>query len=136
MALVLPLGNPADKVKFTAEEMALILSLDSQLFNDMGPFDEVHNGLIDLYEIYGNRRTGVLWKFGADEMDGGKGTHSLTAEQVAWLRPRAYELNGIAENLVERASKEEALSKSLLRRAHSLFVKEFQFEKNLTFKKL
>jgi hypothetical protein len=60
MALVLPLGNPADKVKFTAEEMALILSLDSQLFNDMGPFDEVHNGLIDLYEIYGNRRTGVL----------------------------------------------------------------------------
>jgi hypothetical protein len=131
--MILPLGNMPDRVKFTSEEMALLLSMDNKLFNELGPYDEVHNSLIELYENYGRRRTEVLSKFGADEMDGGTGTHSLTAEQIAWMKPRAYELDSLAQGMIERASKEETLSRSLLQRMHALFVKEFQFEKTLEF---
>ncbi|QQO31206.1 hypothetical protein JJC00_21405 [Bradyrhizobium diazoefficiens] len=60
--MILPLGNLPDRVRFTADEMALLLSLDSRLFNDLGPYDEVRNSLIDLYENYGRRRTDVLSK--------------------------------------------------------------------------
>ncbi len=43
-------------------------------------------------------------------MEGATGTHSLSAEDVAWLKPRAYELDSIAEGLIQRASNEEAES--------------------------
>lgn len=74
-------------------------------------------------------------KFGSEEMDGGTGTHKLSAEDVAWLKPRSYELDSLAEGMIARASSEQVLSKSLLQRIHDLFVKEFQFEKTLQFVK-
>jgi hypothetical protein len=134
--MILPLGNPPDKVKFNADEMALILSLDIKLFDDMGPYDDVHNGLIDMYEMYGNRRMETLSKFGVEVMNGATGTHNLNAEQIAWLKPRAYELNQLAEAMVVRAAKEAALSKTFMERSHALFVKEFKFNNTLEFKNL
>jgi hypothetical protein len=59
---------------------------------------------------YGSRRINVLSRFGTDKMEGATGTHSLSAEDVAWLKPRAYELDSIAEGLIQRASNEEAES--------------------------
>jgi hypothetical protein len=131
---ILPLGNLPDKVKFTPEEMALLLSLDDKLFNDVGPYDDIHNSLIDIYGSYGTRRVSVLSKFGTDEMEGGTGTHKLSAEQVAWLKPRAYELNSIAQGMIERAQHDRAESKGLLERIHALFVKEFGFSPKLEFR--
>lgn len=131
---ILPLGNLPDRVKFTSEEMALLLSLDDKLFNDVGPYDDVHNSLIDIYESYGTRRVSALSKFGTDEMVGGTGTHKLSAEEVAWLKPRAYELNGIAEGMIERARHDRAESKGLLERIHVLFVKEFGLSPKLEFR--
>jgi hypothetical protein len=131
--MVLPLGNLPDRVKFTPDEMALLLSSDINLFNDLGPYDEVHNSLLDIYETYGTRRVAVLSKFGTDEMDGGTGTHTLSAEEVAWLTPRAYELNNLATGMIERAKHDRAESKALLERIHALFVKEYGFSPKLEF---
>jgi hypothetical protein len=132
--MVLPLGNMPDRVKFTPDEMALLLSSDIDLFNDLGPYDEIHNSLLDIYETYGSRRTAVLSKFGTDEMDGGTGTHALSAEEVAWLTPRAYELNNLAAGMIERAKHDRAESKGLLERIHALFVKEFGLNPKLEFR--
>jgi hypothetical protein len=132
--VILPLGNLPDKVKFTPEEMALVLSLDDNLFNELGPYDEIHNSLIDIYQSYGTKRVAALSKFGTDEMEGGTGTHKLSAEEVAWLKPRAYELNSLAEGMIQRARHDRAESKGLLERVHALFVKEFQFSPKLEFR--
>jgi len=134
--MILPLGNMPDRVKFTPDEMALLLSLDIDLFNDLGPYDEIHNSLLDIYETYGSRRTAVLSKFGTDEMDGGTGTHTLSGADVAWLTPRAYELNNLATDMIERAIHDRAESKGLLERIHALFVKEFGFSRKLEFREL
>jgi hypothetical protein len=131
--MILPLGNMPDKVKFTAEEMALLLSLDIKLFNDLGPYDDVHNGLLGLYESYSAKRAVALSKFGTLEMDGGTGTHDLSAEDVAWLTPRAYEMHTLAEGMIQRAKEERATSTNLLERIHALFVREFKFEPKLEF---
>jgi hypothetical protein len=130
--VVLPMNMP-DKVKLTPDEMALVLSMDIKLFNDMGPFDDVHNSLIDIYAEYSSRRTAVLSKFGADEMDGSAGSTTLSAAEMAWLRPRAYELEELAKRMVQRATEERAESQSLLERIHALFVKEFDFSPKLEF---
>ena len=45
---IMPMGNMPPRVKFTSDEMALLLSLDSQLFNDLGPYDDIHNSLLDI----------------------------------------------------------------------------------------
>jgi hypothetical protein len=132
--MILPLGNLPDRVKFTPDEMALLLSLDIDLFNDLGPYDEVHNSLIDIYETYGKRRSAVLEKFGADKMEGGTGSTTLSAVEVAWLTPRAYELNSLATDMVERAEHDRAESQRLLERIHALFVKEFGLNPKLEFR--
>jgi hypothetical protein len=132
--MILPLGNMPDKVKFTPDEMALLLSSDINLFNDLGPYDEIHNSILDVYETYGSRRTAVLSKFGTDEMDGGTGTHALSAAEAAWLTPRAYELNILVAGLVERAKHDRAESKDLLERIHALFVKDYCFSPKLEFR--
>jgi hypothetical protein len=131
--MILPLANMPDRVKFTAEEMALLLSLDIKLFNDLGPYDDVHNGLLGLYETYAAKRAATLTRFSTLEMEGGTGTHDLTAEDVAWLTPRAYEMHSLAEGMIQRAKDERATSTGLLERIHALFVKEFKFEPKLEF---
>jgi hypothetical protein len=130
--MILPMNMP-DKVKFTPDEMALILSMDIKLFNDMGPYDDVHNSLIDIYAEYSSRRTAVLSKFGADEMDGGAGSTTLSAAEMAWLRPRAWELDDLAKGMAQRAADDRAESQRLLERIHALFVKEFGFSPKLEF---
>jgi hypothetical protein len=67
-------------------------------------------------------------------MEGSMGTHALSAEEVAWLTPRAYELNDLATGMIDRAIHDLAESKGLLERIHALFVKEFQFNPKLEFK--
>jgi hypothetical protein len=37
-----PSGNMPPRVKFTSDEMVLLLSLDFNLFNDIGPYDDIH----------------------------------------------------------------------------------------------
>jgi hypothetical protein len=50
---VIPFANLPPRVKFSSEEMALLLSLDYNLFYDVGPYDDVHNSLLDQVELYG-----------------------------------------------------------------------------------
>lgn len=132
--MILPLGNMPDRVKFTPDEMALLLSLDSNLFNDLGPYDDIHNSLLDIYQTYGDRRAAALSKFGTEKMDGATGTHALSKEEVEWLTPRAYEMNSIAEDMIARAREDTKESRLLLERMHTLFVKEFSFEPHILFK--
>src|SRR6266545_3092885 len=54
-----------DSVKFSAEEMALLLSLKSDLFNDMAPIDELHKSAMTVFEKYNKDRTDVFGQLDA-----------------------------------------------------------------------
>jgi hypothetical protein len=130
---ITPLGNVPPRVKFTSEEMALLLSLDFNLFNDVGPYDDIHNSMLDLFELYGTKRYALMEKFGA-KMTGAVGDTGLTQAEHDWFAPRAFELEGIAQVMVKRTAHDSPESKSLLERLHALFVREFKISPRLQFK--
>jgi hypothetical protein len=132
---ITPFGNLPPRVKFTSEEMALVLSLDFNLFNDLGPYDDIHNSMLDLVELFRTKRHALMEKFGA-KMTGAVGTTGLTQEEYDWFAPRAFELEGVAEIMVERAAHDASESRDLLVRLHALFVKEFKINPTLEFKTL
>jgi hypothetical protein len=130
---ITPLGNVPPRVKFTSDEMALLLSLDFNLFNDVGPHDDIHNSLLDLFELYGSKRHALMEKFGA-KMTGSVGSIGLTQAERDWLAPRAFEIEGIAKVMIDRTAHDSAESNGLLERLHALFVKEFKINPRLEFK--
>jgi hypothetical protein len=67
-------------------------------------------------------------------MQGGIGTTELTREDAEWMAPRAYELNDLAETMVKRTEHDAIESKALLKRMHSLLVKEYKLNPKLEFK--
>ena len=71
------------------------MSLDINLFNDLGPYDDIHNSFLDLFAEYARRRSAMTEKFGA-KMDGDTGATTLTKEEYEWMAPLAHELNGLA----------------------------------------
>jgi hypothetical protein len=108
---VIPFANLPPRVKFSSEEMALLLSLDYNLFNDVGPYDDVHNSLLDQVELYGVKRSAAMERFGA-KMTGNVGTTGLTQADVDWLAPRAVELNGLIDSIIKRIEHDSAESKA------------------------
>jgi hypothetical protein len=126
-------GNLPPTVKFTTDEMALLLSLDPQLFNELGPYDDVHNSLLDLFALYAQQRHAMMEKFGA-KMNGAIGTTELTKEDAEWFAPRAYSLNELAKTMVQRTEHDSKESRALLQKLHALFVKSFGLNPKLEFK--
>jgi hypothetical protein len=124
------LGNVPPRVKFTSDEMALLLSLDIALF---GPYDDIHNSLLDLFELYTAKRHTMMERFGAT-MNSAIGTIGLTQTEKDWMSPRAFELNGMAEVMLQRTEHDSVEAKGILERMHALFVKNFQLNPRLEYK--
>jgi hypothetical protein len=100
--IVQPMVPANDPVNFTAEEMALILSIDDKLFNEIASMDQLHNSTAALFDLYGTMRQKVMERFGA-VMSGNIGVTGLTQSEHDWLAPRATELNGLIAVLQQRA---------------------------------
>jgi hypothetical protein len=103
--IVQPIVPATDPVNFTAEEMALILSIDDKLFNEIASLDQLHNSTAALFDLYGTMRQKVLDRFGA-VMSGSFGTTGLTQADYDWLAPRATELNGLLTALQQRSDQD------------------------------
>jgi hypothetical protein len=130
---VRPPGNLPPRVKFTSDEMALLLSMDIALFNDTGPYDDIHNSLLDLFELYSTKRHTLMERFGA-KMNGAIGTTGLTQTELDWMSPRAFELSGLAGVMLQRTEHDSVEAKGLLERMHALFVKHFKLNPRLEYK--
>ncbi|WP_322514605.1 hypothetical protein SR870_16395 [Rhodopseudomonas palustris] len=111
--IVQPIVGGPDEVHFAPEEMALLLSIDDKLFNEIAALDELHNSTVALSNLYGQMRTKVLERFGA-VMSGPIGAIGLTQEEVNWLSPRAAELNSLIEALKQRCDVDGAHAWSML----------------------
>jgi hypothetical protein len=115
--MVVPLANGPDRVQFSTDEMAMLLSLkDNDLFNDIAGLDAVHNGTIEGFRVYSARRFELTSMLPGAVMEGRVGTTFLTDEQVQHLAPRAVELDHLVEQLLSDCERDEAESWAALRR--------------------
>ncbi len=130
--VVLPVVNPSEPIRFTAEEMGMVLSLDDRIFNAIAAFDELHNSTVAIFEAYAERRTAIMEKFGA-KMEGNMGSSYLTKEEMLWLAPREVELNGLVDAMLQRTEQDYKETVEGLKAVHGLFVKEFGIKKTLEF---
>jgi hypothetical protein len=130
---VLPLAPLPDPIQFLPDEMALVLSLDSGVFNTLAAIDERHNSTVGIFALYASKREAATSPFGA-EMSGATGTTTLTAKQLEWLAPRAYEMNNIVELMCDRLDEEVEAAKSALKTLHTVLEKEFDLKHKLEFK--
>lgn len=118
--IVTPIGPSADRVGFSPEEMALVLSLDDKVFNEIAALDQLHNSTAAIFDLYGERRTTVLEKFGA-VMTGSMGSTGLTQEQLDWLAPRAVELDGLVGVMLQRSEEDGARTWQALEHLRDMF---------------
>lgn len=120
----------ADKINFSPEEMALLLSVDVSLFNEMASLDNLHNSTVGLFDLYLRRRTAVMERFGAT-MNGSIGITGLTQNDAAWLAPRAFELNELARSMFEQALGGAKLTWEALEHLHSMLERDFGLKQKL-----
>jgi hypothetical protein len=128
--VVRPIVPLPDPVKFAPEEMALVLSIDSGLFNDMGALDELHKSTVALFEMYNTERTKVLERFGA-KMDGAIGTTGLTEQEKNWFEPRAFQLNQLVMLMLQRTEEDGKEAWSALEKLHATLEKNFDLKHKL-----
>jgi hypothetical protein len=121
---VLPPANKFAYVEFKPEEMEVILSLDAKLFNDMMPWDAIHNSLVDVFALYRTKREALTDTFSA-EMKGNLGTSTFTKEEILKIAPRAAELNAIIETMRENSAADSKSSWEIVKRLHAVLKKEF-----------
>jgi len=129
---VVPLPDP---VTFAPEEMALVLSIDSNLFNQMGALDELHKSTVALFDMYNTERTKIMERFGA-KMEGPVGTTGLTEQEKNWLEPRAFQLNQLVELMLQRTEQDGKEAWAALEALHATLEKSFNLKHKLERKQI
>jgi len=121
---LLPLANLPERVRFSTDEIALLLSLKNDpLFNGIVSFDVVYNGTVEVFETYGRRRLAATEALSA-QMHGVIGVTQLSREQAAWLAPRAAELNQLATGIRARVTKDRTRARELVVELHKTLAEK------------
>jgi hypothetical protein len=116
-----------DAVRFSPDEMAWVLSVDYNLFNEMGPLDELHTSTVAIFDLYNTRRDKLLERVGA-QMEGTVGTTFLTPEQRKWFDPRAVELNQLVEVMIQRSLRDARECYAAFNKLNEIVSKEFDMK--------
>jgi hypothetical protein len=126
-ALVVPLANLPGRVHFEPKELTEVMRLDFNLFNDLGPFDDVHNSLLDIFTLYKTDRSALTANMAA-EMTGAQGVTTITADEMRHLAPKMAALDTVLNGMVQRTATDSAEAWSILGRLREALNKEFDLK--------
>ncbi len=132
--VVLPTAPLPDPIRFSSEEMALVLSLDSGLFNDMAALDDLHKSTVALFRVYAEMRTTLTSTLQPVSMVGQIGTTILTREERERIQPRSVELDLLIRGMVERTQQDGTIAWECLVRLHKVLEKAFDLKHKLELK--
>ena len=133
-ALISPLANLPSKIHFEPKELTEILRLDFALFNDIGPFDDLHNSLLDIFEMYRTERNSLTSTMKAQEMVGALGRAEFTPEEMKLLQPKMVVLDSLIAGMVERTRVDAKEAWTLLQRLQDVLNKEYGVKLSLEIK--
>lgn len=126
-AIVMPHANFPARVHFEPKELTEILRLDFNLFNVIGPFDDVHNALIEAFETYRTDRAALTANMKA-EMTGNLGSTSFTADEMKLLGPKMAAIDTLIAGMVKRTTVDSKEAWELLKRLQDVLNKEFSLK--------
>jgi hypothetical protein len=132
--LVLPILPLPDPIKFSAEEMALVLTLDNKLFNDMAGLDDLHKNAIALFGLYAEKRAALTDTLRPEAMTGNLGSTLLTRAERDRMRPRSVEMDMLIQGMLERTGQDAKIAWNCLGRLHRALEKEFDLKHKLELK--
>src|SRR6266436_3005569 len=131
---VLPAAPLPDPIKFSPEEMALVLSLDNELFNNMAALDDLHKNTVEIFRLYGDRCKELTNTLRPSAMVGQVGSTVLTKEERDRIQPRSVELDVLIRGMVERTQQDGQIAWACLARLHHVLEKEFDLKHKLELK--
>jgi len=103
-AVLTPLANMPTPVEFSADEMALLLSLkDDEVFNSILSLDKVHNSIIPVWALYASLRNTITEMQEVDNFDTSIGKSEFSIKPGSLLAIKIFEAETIAGELVLRA---------------------------------
>jgi hypothetical protein len=128
---LVPIAVAPYAVKFTPEELTFLMLMDMELFDDIGPYDEIHNNLLMSLELYKTKRTALLDTLPAKMIDGHLGTVNLS--EADWLKigPKIAELNALIDQIVQRTQQDSKKAWELLEKLATSLNKEFKLQLRL-----
>ncbi len=132
--VVMPVLPQCDPIKFSAEEMALVLSLDGNLFNEMAALDDLHKSAIGLFHLYANKRDALTSTLQPTTVTGNVGTILLTKEDSERIKPHSVELDMIIVATIERTTKDGKIAWDCLQKLHLVLEREFDLKHKLELK--
>ncbi|WP_431203085.1 hypothetical protein ACQ86E_30300 [Bradyrhizobium betae] len=132
-AVVMPLANLPAKVHFEPKELTEIMKLDFNLFNDLGPFDDIHNSLLDIFQTYKADRIAMTTTMPAD-MTGILGKATFTPDEMRRLGPKMAALDTIIDGLLQRTAADSDEAWSILKRLQASLNKEYGLKLSLEMK--
>ena len=101
------------------------MKLDFELFNDLGPFDDIHNTLLDAFDAYKIDRTAVTSTLPAEMKEGARGESHITGEQMKVLGPKFAALDLLIFSLVKRCQVDGDEAWEILKRLQAALNKEY-----------
>jgi len=132
--LVLPVAPLPDPIKFSPEEMALVLSLDNELFNNMAALDDLHKNTMEIFRLYGDMRKELANTLRPSLIVGQTGSILLTKEERERMQPRSIELDMLINGMVKRTQQDGKIAWDSLARLHRVLEKEFDLKHKLELK--
>jgi hypothetical protein len=131
---VLPILPLPDPIKFSPEEMALVLSLDNKLFNEMAALDDLHNSTVAIFRLYAEKRNSLTASLTPASMTENVGATFLTKEQKDKMKPKSVELDMLIGAMVERTELDGRQAWGCLERLHAVLEKQFNLKHRLELK--
>ncbi len=133
-AVMTPIANVPDKVAFSPEEMAMLLSLeDDDVFNQLMLLEAVHNGILPVWERYPLLREKYQQLSKADHFDSQTGAATITVQPGSPLEIAIFEANQVARELASRAHSDTAGAKDAVIALQSLLSRKLGFRVGLSF---
>lgn len=118
--VLLPLANLPERVHFSTDEMAMLLSLgNNDFFNEFVSMDELHNSTIDVFDTYKKQRLALTSQLPA-EIEGAVATTVLNQQQMQSLGPKMVELDGLIVQIRKHSNKDQENALVLLKRLNQI----------------
>jgi hypothetical protein len=131
--VISPIASFPDRVKFTPEELTFLMLLDKSLFSDMGPFDDIHNTLLESFQLY-NAKRDALTDTLEPVMRGNVGGIILTPTLLQKIAPKTAELNVLIQGMLDRSTQDSNEARELLERLRNFLNKEFGLQLKIEIK--
>jgi hypothetical protein len=120
--IVKPIPNLPRQVLFSAEEMAMLLSLKSdKVFNQVLMMDARFNSTIESFRFYGELKQAFKQTFPPNHFDKGMATFVATGNEVEIVKSRIHELDQLISVTIENLKKDLSATDLALKPLSELF---------------